>query len=479
MHRLKISAGALTLALSLVAGAASAQVDTGTANFTRYVAFGDSLTAGYSSNALTRTYQFNSYPALIHLQATGTRTGFEQPLVSDPGISGLAACRGNNPPAPCGILRLVSLVPTPVIAPTPGQGQPLNLTLPRPYNNMAVPGATVVDLVNTKTGGFHDLVLRNQPGAAQAFTQLQEGVSLTPTFATLWIGNNDVLGAATSGIVIEGVTLTPVPVFEANYRAAVNAITATGAKMAIANIPDVTAIPFVTTISRLIINPQTGQPVIGPNGQPVALIGPNGPLQAGDFVLLTASASIAAGRGIPVGIGNGNGQPLADSEVLTAAEAARIKDYVTAYNAIIRTVANEKSAAFVDANALLNTIAARGLRIGGMTYTSAFLTGGIFSYDGVHPTAFGYAYIANQFIDAINAKFGGDIPLVDLYPFVFGPLPKHGTKAAKAPLVGEGAMIDFVLTNDVRTGLLQMLGVPKWIVDGTPAPRPRRPRGRG
>lgn len=477
MHRLKILAGGLTLALLLVAGAASAAVNTGSASFTRYVAFGDSLTAGYSSNALTRTYQFNSYPALINLQATGTRSGFEQPLVSDPGISGLAVCRGANPPAPCGILQLVRLVPTTVIAPTPGQGVPLNLTLARPYNNMAVPGATVHDLVFTKTGGFHDLVLRNQPGAPQAFSQLQEGVSLTPTFATLWIGNNDVLGAATSGIAIEGVTLTPVASFEADYRAAVNAITATGAKMAIANIPDVTSIPFVTTISRIIINPQTNQPVIGPNGQPVALIGPNGPLQAGDFVLLTASSDIAAGRGVPVGIGNGTGQPLSDQQVLSAAEAARIKDYVTAYNNIIRTVAGEKGAAFVDANALLNDIAAHGLRIGGMTYTSAFLTGGIFSYDGVHPTAFGYAYIANRFIDAINAKFGGDIPPVDLYPFIFGPLPKHGTTAATAPLVEDGAMIDFVVTNDVRTGLLQMLGVPKWIVDGTPAPRPRRPRG--
>ena len=61
-----------------------------------------------------------------------------------------------------------------------------------------------------------------------------------------------------------------------------------------------------------------------------------------------------------------------------------------------------------------------GINVGGVTYTSAFLTGGLFSYDGVHPTAFGYAYIANLFIDAINDKFGGNIEPVDLFPFVFG-----------------------------------------------------------
>jgi hypothetical protein len=37
----------------------------------------------------------------------------------------------------------------------------------------------------------------------------------------------------------------------------------------------------------------------------------------------------------------------------------------------------------------------------------------------VFTTAFGYAYIANLFIDAINAKFGGDIEPV-IYPLVFG-----------------------------------------------------------
>lgn len=464
MHRPKILASLLALVL-LMAGAAFGQQ----ADFSKYVALGDSLTAGFSSGSINRTYQVNSYPALIYRQATGRSTGFEQPLVSEPGLPGIL-----------GLRRLVPLS----ITPTPGGGQPLNLNLPRPYDNMAIPGARLRDLLiktqSTSASDPTDLILRRQ-GA----TQLQQGLSLRPTFVTLWIGNNDALAAATSGVVIEGVTLTPLAQFETDYRAVAAAVASTGAKMAIANIPNVTSIPFVTTLTRFVPNPATGQPVLI-NGQPVPLIGPNGQLQQGDFVLLTASAELAQGRGIPAALG-GSGQPLSDSAVLSAAEAATIRDRVNNYNNVIRTVANERGAAFVDANAILQDLSVRGINVGGITYSSAFLTGGVFSYDGVHPTAFGYAFIANRFIEAINDKFGNDIKPVNLYPFVFG------TTAASAAAVSAGATIDesaaqftdFVFTGEARSNLLLALGVPKWIVDGTqpdgtkPPGKPRRPRNRG
>jgi lysophospholipase L1-like esterase len=240
-------------------------------------------------------------------------------------------------------------------------------------------------------------------------------LSLHPTFVTLWIGNNDALGAATNGT---DSLLTPAAQFDAEYRAIAGAIAGSGAKMAIANIADVTAIPFVTTVSRFVPNPATGQPLVI-NGNTIPLIGQDGPLQAGDFVLLSATTEIAAGRGIPAAIG-GSGQPLSDGVVLTAGEAANIRARVAQYNATISAVASERSAALVDAASVLSDLRTRGVNVGGVTYNSAFLTGGVFSYDGVHPTAFGYAYIANLFIDAINAKFGGGIEPVDLYPFVFG-----------------------------------------------------------
>jgi hypothetical protein len=244
--------------------------------------------------------------------------------------------------------------------------------------------------------------------------------------------------------------------------------------MALANIPDVTSIPFVTTIPRVVVNPATNRPVLGPTGQPIPLLGPDGPLQAGDYVLLTASAELAQGRGIPAALG-GSGLPLSNTSVLSAAEVATIKAHVDAYNQIIAAAATANSAAFVDANAVLRNLATNGIDVGGIKYSSAFLTGGVFGYDGVHPTAFGYAYIANLFIDAINAEFNGNIPEVDLYPFVFGPLPKHRSSVAAPGIApSSSAFTDFIFTPEARRSLLESLNVRKSIVDGTyRAPRPK------
>lgn len=448
MHRVKLPASLLALAL-LMAGAAFGQ-----ASFTKYVALGDSLTAGFSSGSINATFQSTSYPALLARQFG--IADFQQPLVSPPGLPG--------------ILQLTRLVPTPVISPTPGAGSPTNLNLARPYDNLAVPGATVHDLL-TKTRSTSatdptDLVLRQL-----GFTQLQQGLSLHPTFVTLWIGNNDALGSATAGT---DQLLTPLASFEADYRTIAGAIAASGAKMAIANIADVTSIPFVTTLPRFIINPQTGQPLLL-GGNPVPLIG----VQPGDFVLLTATAAEAQGFGIPVGIGNGNGLPLPGSVVLTASEAANIRTRVNQYNAVISAVASERGAALVDVNSQLTELATTGVEVGGITYTSAFLRGGVFSYDGVHPTKFGYAFIANLFIDAIDEKFGNDVEEVNLFPFVFGS--STAASSAQASVVESEVGPPFIFTHEAKRSLLLSLGVPEAYIDDTPAapaPRPRRP-GRG
>lgn len=394
------SAAGCLLAAVLLAAPAAAQV-----SFDRYVALGDSLTAAFSSGGLINQVQANSYPALIDRQATG-QGGFEQPLVGPPGI----------PP----LLRLVSLSPLVIAPPGMNFGPPLNPFLQRPYDNLAVPGFEVHDVLESPADNpLVELILRPQGfGNASA---LEQALFLQPTFVSLWIGNNDALAAATSGIVIDGVTLTPVAQFEADYRTIAGAIAASGASLVLATIPNVTAIPFVTTLPPFVLNPATNEPVLV-GGQPVPLIGPEGPLAANDFVLLTASQPLSMGIGIPQQLG-GTGLPLGTQYVLSASEAATINQRVNAYNQIIRAVAGQVGAALVDINAIYGEIAAEGFELGGLEYTSDFLTGGIFSYDGVHPTSFGYAFVANEFIKAINSTFGASIPLVDLFPFTLEPGP--------------------------------------------------------
>jgi hypothetical protein len=416
MNRKRALAPLLALALPLLAlpGAAFA-VNTGSADFTNYVSCGDSLTAGYTSASLIDISQKRDYPSIIANQAGGGALDFEQPLISPPGIPG--------------ILHLVGLFPT-EITPVAGEGAPENLTLPRPYNNLGIPGETVGTMLAIKsdtqippfTPGFHDIILRGFG------TQLEEAVSLQPTFVTLWIGNNDALGAATSGNVA---LLTPLATFQAGYTQIAMALAGTGAKMAVANIPNVTSIPFVTTIPPIIVDPTTNQPeIVG--GAPVPVLGPHGPLASGDHVLLSASALLAQGIGVPVALG-GTGEGLPASVVLTAADAATIDSQVQAYNQVIQSVAGQIGAAYVDANSVLAELASTGIEVGGVSFNADFLTGGVFAYDGVHPTAFGYAYIANTFISAINAQYGGNIPLASLSPAMFSePEPESAAAQVEA-----------------------------------------------
>src|ERR1700738_3023975 len=108
----------------------------GSANFTTFVAIGDSYGAGLESGSLNLNHQPFSWPAVIARQA-GVND-FQQPLVSFPGI-------GSE-------LQLVDIIRfPPTIAPAAGIGQPINTNLARPYNNLSVPGATVTD-VTTLTG---------------------------------------------------------------------------------------------------------------------------------------------------------------------------------------------------------------------------------------------------------------------------------------------------------------------------------------
>jgi lysophospholipase L1-like esterase len=388
--RQRLTFGTAALSVLLTAASASAQ-----ANFGTYVSVGDSLAAGYQSNSLLEAHQAVSVPALIARQAQVA--DFQQPLIGEPGI----------PPE----IILQSLVPVPALGPksaTPGA--PRNLGLNRPYNNLAVPGATSVDAATrtTDTGGFHDIILRGRG------TQVAQAVSLRPTFVTLWIGNNDVLGAAIRGTAVDGVTLTPAATFRTVYGQIVAALRGTGATVIAANLPDVTTIPFVTTIRPYVTNPTTGEPLLTAAGARIPLLGPRGPLTEDTFVTLAASVLLARGDGIPAAAG-GRGTPLPDEVLLDPAEVAVIRTRVNDNNQAIREICQSAGVAVLDVNGLLREIATTGRNVGGVVLTSAFLSGGVFSYDGVHPTDLGYALVANEWIRAINAG-GGTLPEVDLGP---------------------------------------------------------------
>ena len=415
----------LTLAALLSALPAGAQVD-----FTRYVALGDSLTAGFASGGLVQFYQEHSYPAYLAQQAGAPV--FEMPLVSEPGL----------PP----LLELKALLPSPVIQPKPGApGMPINATLPVPYNNLGVPGADLYDMLFTtgdiqnllagnQNNVMHDLILRipavpGPDGNMIPFTALTQAIAQQPTFVTLWIGNNDILGAAVAGTPIDGITMTPVDVFQELYGQAVGALaTMTSAKIAIINLPNVSAIPFVTTVSNYVDVPGLGR---------VQLEGEYGPIEDVDYITLGAASLIAQGYGLP------GFPPLPEDinpatgeygVILRAAEVQVITDRIAAFNQVIQQTADAFGIPVLDINTLFDNIAG-GDRwvLGGIEISADFLLGGIFGYDGVHPQSIGYGLVATELIKTINKAYNADIPQLNMEPILFSggeaTMPS-GTKAA-------------------------------------------------
>lgn len=413
--------------LLVVLAAAPAFAAHGSADFTRFVVIGDSYGAGVESSSLNQNHQPFSWPAVIARQAGAP--DFQQPLVSFPGIG----------PE----LQLIDIIHfPPTVLPASGLGQPLNLGLQRPYNNLAVPGANVADVL-TLTGKeaptstakvFAQFILRGLG------TEVDQALALHPTFIAVWIGGNDALGAVEAGTPA---LLTPLDTFTTEYNAMLDKLIAGAptAGIVVGNIPDdVLALPFVDTVPPVLIDPSTQKPVIGPNGQPIALIadlggGNIGPLPPGSFVLLPASAKIATGQGLPPALKAippfnqlpNVGKPLADTDVLTPTEVAAIKQRVDDYDAAIQAAASARNIPVADIRGLFHN-ADVGMTIGPVFLNASYISGGLFSLDGIHMTDIGYTLFADQYIQAINQAYGTEIPLASLSGFLQNnaPMQKFG-----------------------------------------------------
>ncbi|HET9327316.1 MAG TPA: SGNH/GDSL hydrolase family protein [Candidatus Eisenbacteria bacterium] len=400
----------LWLAAGLLCGAALAacgkldpitqpQAQSGRANFSTYVAMGTSITAGWQSGGLVQHHQTKSYAYLFARQADAS--AFTIPSVSADGV----------PP----LLRIVSLNPLIISRAGRTQGTFTNVGQPTSYHNMAVSSAIVADATdstNYYVGLNLERIEQFENIVRHRGTIVQQVLGHDPTFISIEYGSGEVLGAATSGI---GTPILSPQAFGFYYRAMLDSIRVVTpqAKLALFTVPDVTTIPFFTTFPPLTVSLTTGQPV--------PLIGPDGPLAPADLVLLRAADSLAVGAGIPVGAYNyinptapGNGRPLLNSQVLNALEGASIQAAVAAFNDTIRFHANQRGAAVVDLNGLLHDAATEGLSFAGHDYTTDFVTGGLFSLDGVHPTDLAHGFLANLMIDAVNAKFAASIPRVNL-----------------------------------------------------------------
>jgi hypothetical protein len=458
-----VSASVLAAAVTLPA---AAQVD-----LTRMAWIGDSEGAGFSSGCLTKRVQVDSPGAVI---ARTNGVDYQQPIVNDPGLGGC--------------MTLTSLAPS--FGAEPSTGVPANLALPRPYNNLSVVGCNIHDMLFATTasetsGGncakFIDLVLRNS--ALHAGSQVDQTIALNPTFVFLENVGNDYLSAVLSGTVIDGVTVTPLAPFTADYNAALTKLKAKQPNGIVFGAADVTSIPFATTLppfltsgGKLVLNPATGAPIplLGPKGCPTGV--PACPIPANTLVTLYAAAYLPSGFGIPCAVAptlpNCN-KPLPASAIdashpgvlIYAADVAFLKQRTADYNTAIKAAAAASGYKYYDTNDFLLRSKA-GYDIGGATVSAAFLTGGMTSYDGFHLTPLGYAIWADDIIQFMNANFNAGLPRVNLSTYLFNGGTNGGLSGSNAlyvPLNGEDyeRAVQGIFTPEFVRQLASMFGFEK------------------
>jgi lysophospholipase L1-like esterase len=243
----------------------------GSANFSKYVALGNSLTSGYSDGALFIEGQKGAYPALMAEQFALVGGGsFNIPFMAD-NVGGFKV-GGTVASGPRLYYTGNQSAPLAPVSGTPSTEILNHLT--GPFNNMGVPGAKSFHLLSNTYGNPAGIGSYANPyfvrfASSSSATVLGDAVAQNPTFFSLWIGNNDVLAYATSGgtgVNQTGNTnpatygpndITDPTAFASVYNTIVNGLTANGAKGVVANIPYVTSVPFFTTVPT---NPIPGLP---------------------------------------------------------------------------------------------------------------------------------------------------------------------------------------------------------------------------
>lgn len=254
----------------------------GSADFSNYVAIGNSLTAGYADGALYISGQENSFPNILasKFAAVQETDGFTQPLVND-NFGGLLL-GGNQIVDTRFVLAVGANGPRPARYRGASPTTEITNKLTGSFNNMGVPGAKSYHLVAPGYGNVAGVPVGTANpyfarfSSADNATVLGDALAQEPTFFTLWIGNNDVLGYASSGGTGEyqlGNTdftsygendITDPTAFSMVYGQIAGAL-AQSAEGVLLTIPDVTLSPYFTTVpnNALVLDAATAGQLTG------------------------------------------------------------------------------------------------------------------------------------------------------------------------------------------------------------------------
>src|SRR6266550_3197527 len=377
--------------------------------FDRYVSMGNSITAGFQSGGINDSTQLQSYAVLL---AQAMHSPFFSPLLNKPG------CPPPYTNVFTGARYAVPGQPFPSVATTCALRRIPNPAPPY-ISNTAVPGAEVIDIYKNldPTSNANSLTQFFLGGLTQ--TQMMERAH--PTFVSVWIGNNDVLGAATNAANAGDSTLiTPIGTFQTNYGAMLDSIENAGPKgvllIGVANVvsvanrtglpptqPPANGVPFFSYGSTYYVLDAAGA-IPGPFTAAVTCAPPRGDSVLVPFPL--GGALIAAGGTLTCN----------EPQTIQPAELVKLSTTVAAYNTYISGQATARGWTYVDPNPTLDSLKRIPTQVGFFPGFNAPCAnnpppfGLAFSCDGIHPSAATHRLLAQKLRDAINAAYTTAIP---------------------------------------------------------------------
>lgn len=404
-------------------------VVSGTADFSNYISIGSSFSQGFLDGGLHNEFdqQSNSYPAIIAKQMG---VNFIQPLVQGEGSGFMHLAYINEE---IEVIRVFDC--------NENDNHPLakNYTPAflawadknKSYNNMAIAGLNVRNvLAFNPTDAITNFILfgGGTPNNELAWNCVQ-GDPINPfgrfldfgtisnpkdyithikerraTFFTNWLGIQDVMGWANAGgdEVSGSSPLTPIAEFRAKYDALLDTLKLTASGGVCATVHDITKSPFFNTVTLEVLD----KDIWIKEGADTTIIRK---AVEGDLFLLSSSSLLSEGKGFT------QAYPLPHTEVLDKDEVQIVKNYINAINAEIIASTKAHGYFIVDLHQFMEKLNNNdGVTFDGINFTPEFVSGGLYSIDGVHPNNRGYAMIANEYIRVINQNYGSNLKPVSV-----------------------------------------------------------------
>jgi len=359
----------------------------GDADFSTYIAVGNSLTQGYQDGGVYEEGQKNSYPAIIAGQMElvfPDMNTWRQPTIYGNG-SGYMHLEYIN-----GEIEVISAGDVGGYTEDGSWSSWGTSEQGIKFNNLGISGITLMQCValddNEKTinngilGGVSinipfviDTTIPGNPFArfmdfggspllGQTPIQYIDHIKQSnATFFTSWLGDNDVLGYATSGGVTTAINLpfglgdfefnalSDPTKFRMKYDSVLTAFNSLGAQGVCATIPDVTVIPYFNTFTvESIMEDMSYTEVWITEG-----VGTGSIVRvatSADLILLTAADDIEAG------MGGTEANPLTDGYVLDDVEVANVQSRTIQLNNEIKASAAMFNYPIVDMHGFLETL---------------------------------------------------------------------------------------------------------------------------